>query len=285
MAVLLLSLSSAFFVGLSNVLIRKGLDRGTKIQAIFISLLTSTSLFWILAALFVDRYLFLAPAVFLFFIAGIFGQGIGRTLNITSLERIGVARTIPLTGIAPFFATLGAILFLGEKFSLPIFGGIILIIFGIYVLSRVRNGDGKVFEKRDLILPLGSAFFGGISLTVSKKALIETGEPLLGATLAGTAALLMVFVSMLWGKHFRQLPLAPGGIKLFILAGLSMAAAFLLNFSALKIGDVSIVAPVFSTFPLFGVLLSHLLLKEQITGRTWLGAIIIMLGIMVIHIF
>ncbi|MCH7648989.1 MAG: EamA family transporter, partial [Thaumarchaeota archaeon] len=57
------------------------------------------------------------------------------------------------------------------------------------------------------------------------------------------------------------------------------------NFSALKIGDVSVVAPVFSTFPLFGVFLRRFLLKEPITGRTWLGTIIIIVGVAVIQVF
>ena len=84
MTVLLLALSSAFFVGLSNVLIRKGLDLGTKMQAIFISLVTSTIIFWILAISFGDLRLLLVPSAALFVAAGLLGGGMGRMLNITS---------------------------------------------------------------------------------------------------------------------------------------------------------------------------------------------------------
>ena len=69
------------------------------------------------------------------------------------------------------------------------------------------------------------------------------------------------------------------------LSGGTMETSFFFNFSALQEGDVAIVASVFSTFPLFGVFLSHFLLKEQITSRTWLAAGIIVAGIVVIQLF
>ena len=284
MTVLLLALASAFFVGLSNVLIRKGLDLGTKMQAIFLSLVTSTIIFWILAILFGDLHLLLVPAAVLFVVAGLLGGGMGRMLNITSIERIGVARTLPITGVAPFFATIVAILFLGEEYSFYLFFGAVLILFGIYVISR-RASNGAVFDKKDLLLPLTAAMFGGFSIAITRKALLVLGDPFIGLAIAGTAALILALVYILASGQIRYVRPAVSAGKIFILAGLAGSAAFFLNFSALKIGDVSMVAPVFSTFPLFAVLLSHLFLKEEITARIWLGAVIIILGIAVIQVF
>jgi len=285
MMILLLSLGSAFFIGLSNVLIRKGLDSTTRTQSILISLLTSTFVFWVISAALVDLRLFFVPAALFFVLAGLFGPGIGRMLNITSLKRIGVSRTISITGIAPFFATVAAILFLGESYSFSIFAGTVFVIVGIYMLSNGRKNGKSVFEKKDLLFSFGAACFGGLSIAVTKKGLLELPEPIVGMTLALTTALVLALTYILASQKIPQLRFSLQANKFPLFAGLATSGAFLLNFSVLKVGDVSIVAPLLSTFPLFGVFLSHFFLNEEITGRVWLGAVIIITGVAVINVF
>jgi len=67
-----------------------------------------------------------------------------------------------------------------------------------------------------------------------------------------------------------------------MLAGACMVGGFTLNFTALEMGDVSVAAPLFGTFPLFATFLSHFLLKEHITGRIWLAAVFMVCGVAVI---
>ena len=279
MSVVFLALGSAFCVGLINVLMRKGLDSTSKTQAILVSLIVAASIFWTLSIALGKISLLFAPAAALFLLSGLFGPGIARTFNIVSLKRIGVSRTVPVSGTAPFFATVLAIFLLGEEFSLSIFLGIVLIIFGIFVLSRRRENGVRVFDKKDLLIPLGSAFFGGFSIVVTKKAISMLDDPIVGITIALTTALLVLLLFFVGAKRLKNVNLKKEEIAFPVLAGCAMAGGFFLNFTALQMGDVSIVAPVFSTFPLFGVFLSHFFLREQITGRTWLGAVIIVAGI------
>jgi drug/metabolite transporter (DMT)-like permease len=282
--VALLALLSAFFIGLSNVLIQKGLSQGSRTQAIVFSLMASVAIFWTLIFLFKDVRVLVTLGALWFLLAGFLGPGIGRALNIVSLKRIGVTRTIPVTGIAPFFATIVAIGILGERFSVLVFLGMAAIIFGIFLLSKGRV-EKKAFSKRDIIFPLASAFFGGLSIAISKKGLQELADPLGAAALAASMALLVVLSFSLYNKkalHLRTSSFFE--IKFSLLAGVSLAAAFLLNFSALKLGQVSIVAPLLSTFPLFGIFLSHLFLKEQISKTMWLGVAFILAGVLFIQL-
>jgi len=249
------------------------------------SLFVAASILWIWNIIEGNLSLLFVPTGMLFLLAGLLGPGIGRTLNITSIERIGVSRSIPLVGIAPFFATIFAILFLGEAYSFYIFAGMALITFGIFVLTRRKEQGIYVFDKRDLLLPLGSAFCGGASIALTKKGLLLLDDPIIGAAIALSAAFVIVLGWSLITGQTKNLRLAPSEITFPFFTGLSMSCAFFLNFTALQIGNVSIVAPIFSTFPLFGVFLSHFFLKEEITGRAWLGAAIIVLGIAVIQVF
>ena len=277
--VVFFALTSAFFIGLSNVLIRKGLDRGSRIQAIVFSLLSSVAIFWTLVFLFGNIALLVTFAIAWFLLAGLLGPGIGRALSITSLERIGLARTIPIVGIAPFFAVIVAIGILGESFSFLIFLGMAVIIFGIFLLSK-DNIEKKLFKKRDIFLPLGSALFGGFSIAITKRGLQDLTDPLIAETLVGTMALLVVLSYAIWSGKILELRTSSfSSIKFPLLAGASLSTAFLLNFNALSYGEISIVAPIMSTFPLFGVLLSFVFLKEKITEGMWLGIIFILAGI------
>jgi uncharacterized membrane protein len=285
MIVLLLALGSAFFVGLNNVLTRKALDSTSMGQAILVSLGVATTIFLTASVMLGKLPLFFVPGAFLFFLSGLFGPGVGRTFNVISAKRIGVARTIPITGTAPFFATIIAILFLGEAYSLYVFLGMALIIFGIYVLSRRKENGKRVFNKKDLLYPLASAIGGGLSIVMAKVAIDVVGDPIVGVALTLGAALFVAFGYVISTRRFYHFKILHKGSIYPVLGGFSMASAFFLNFSALQIGSVSVVAPVFSTFPLFGVFLSHFFLKEHITGRTWLAAIIIVAGIAIIQVF
>ena len=293
MAVLLLSLASAFFVGLNNVLTRKGLDHTTQSQATLISLTAAAFIFLAVSAVLGKVGSFFTPAALVFVLSGVLGPGLGRTLNITSINRIGVSRTIPIIGMAPFFATVFAIVFMDAQYSLYIFAGMALIIFGVFVLSRWKeNGPSPsfrasilAFDKKDLLIPLAAALLGGVSMATTKIALGGLADPIAGATLALSAALGVGLGYVVGTKQMRKINFARREIMFPAFSGCAMALSFFFNFRALQEGDIAIVASVFSVFPLFGVFLSHFLLKEQITSRTWLGAAIIVAGIIVIQAF
>ena len=174
---------------------------------------------------------------------------------------------------------------LGEKYSIPIFIGTVLIVFGVYVVSRKQNGNGRVFDKKDLLIPLAAAIFGGASMAITKQGLLALPNPILGVAISLTSALIVTSIPLVKANKLPRLHFTKTETVFPLLVGISMACAFFLNFRALEEGSVAVVASVFSTFPLFGVFLSHLLLKEQITSRTWLGAAIIIVGIIVIQLF
>jgi drug/metabolite transporter (DMT)-like permease len=75
-----------------------------------------------------------AIAFFWFALSGLLNFALGRFLNSVSIQQVGVARATPLFSTAPLFATILAIIFLGETITpwlllgtATIVGGIILI--------------------------------------------------------------------------------------------------------------------------------------------------------------
>ncbi|MBU1015389.1 DMT family transporter [Patescibacteria group bacterium] len=287
MIVPILALISAFFIGVNSICISKGLDHGTRLQALFITLLVNNLVFWALLFFFVgiqagiQAYNISIIVWFLFL--GLLGPSLGRMLNFSSFQRIGVARTMPIVGAAPLFATFIAIGFLGERFSFYILIGIFLIMLGIALLSREKNQKGDRAGKKDLLLPLLTACVFGLTIALSKKGLLILENPLIAVTFTVTSALAAVLLYTVFSGKLKELKPVKPAFLFYTFAGIATSIAFLSNFTALSKGNVSLVAPMLATFPLFGVFLSHFFLQEGITKKIWLGAVIIVLGIIAVN--
>ena len=59
-------------------------------------------------------------------------------MNYSAVQRIGVGRAMPIMGIAPLFATLYAILLLGEVVTVPLVLGTVAITGGISLIVSAR---------------------------------------------------------------------------------------------------------------------------------------------------
>ena len=72
-------------------------------------------------------------------ILGLFNYRLGRFFNYTSVRLAGVARASPLLATAPLWATLGAIIFLGETPNLGTLIGAIAVAGGVALIVSERS--------------------------------------------------------------------------------------------------------------------------------------------------
>jgi drug/metabolite transporter (DMT)-like permease len=108
-------------------------------RATFILILVSAVLLVVFSLATEDLNLLrVAPlsALIYFGLAGIIHFFVSWTLISMSQKQIGAARTGAILGTTPLFATLIAALLLGELLRLPILLGIILVVAGVYLISR-----------------------------------------------------------------------------------------------------------------------------------------------------
>lgn len=101
-----------------------------------ISLVAGVAVVMSLVLLFYRDYVGdLSGTIFLWFVvAGVFQTLLGRFLNYSSVQRIGVSRALPIIGAAPLFATVFAVLFTGEQMTLPLLAGTTAIIGGVALI-------------------------------------------------------------------------------------------------------------------------------------------------------
>jgi uncharacterized membrane protein len=110
---------------------------------------------------------------------------------------------------------------------------------------------------------------------------------LLAAAVAATSALIVFSVFLCFEKRWKRLKLDKNSGMYFLLAGFCTAGTDVLDITVLSKGNVSFVAPLLATSPLFTIALSAVFLRgvERISWSLVSAAVLILVGMEVILIF
>lgn len=187
------SFQAALFFSIAHILIRRGLVASNAMTGSFISLSMTAGLLWLVVPFLVPLAQLWQSAVLFFVVAGIFAPGMGRTLSYFGIEKIGVARSVPIVNSSPIFASVFAVLFLGEGWALQNVAGTLLVIAGVVMLSMAKPPTGE-WRKVDVIFPVLGAIAFGISTTLRKAGLGFVDIPLGAAACTATTGFLFCVI-------------------------------------------------------------------------------------------
>lgn len=134
------------------------------------------------------------------------------------------------------------------------------------------------------IYALLSAFFAALTAIFAKIGVKDINSDL--ATAIRTTVILLITWSIaLIGSHEREIGHIGGHTWLFlILSGAATGLSWLFYFKALQCGDVSRVAPIDKLSVVITLCLAFLLLREQVTFKEIIGAVLITAGSIVMLI-
>jgi len=133
---ILLAFSAAVLFAFSAILIRLALEHLRPTTSTVLSLLSGLVLVMSLALGFhwgVIKALSFGM-FFWFFLSGLLNFPLGRFMNFSSVQRLGVSRALPVINSAPLFAATFAIIFLGEEMTAPLLIGTIAVMGGIILI-------------------------------------------------------------------------------------------------------------------------------------------------------
>ncbi|HEU5462565.1 MAG TPA: EamA family transporter, partial [Candidatus Binatia bacterium] len=147
------SFQAALCFSIAHIFIRRGLVESNAMTGSFISLSMTALVLWLLFPFFASFSALWTPVSLIFIAAGIFAPGIGRTMSYVGIEKIGVARSVPVANASPIFASLFAVIFLSEIWILQNIAGTLLVISGVIALSISKPAQGP-WRKLDIIYPL-----------------------------------------------------------------------------------------------------------------------------------
>lgn len=279
-----LALAGALCSAGATIFIRQGLRGAGPLAGFWINLVVGTAGLWGAVLVTGGPGQISIAGVAYFGLAGLIGTAGGRLLRFVSIERVGASIAAALINLHPLVASGLAILLLGERVTVPILAGTVVIVLGTVLLSAAgrRLGVGAA----QLALPLlSAACFGGVAI-LRKLGLGHTGA-VAGSAINATTALITFSAFAAASGHHRGLACRGRSLACFAAAGIAENGAVLLNVAALGIGTVSVVTPLYGTAPIFVLLFSSLFLRdvERLSARLVAGTLLIVLGVYCITAF
>ena len=276
-----LALVSALISAGATIFIRQGLRTSGALTGFWINLVVGVITMWIAVVVTGGPGPVSGKALGYFVLAGLVGTVAGRLFRFLSIERMGASVSTALINLNPMIATLLAIVLLGERVTLPIVAGTLVIVTGTVLLSL--SGQRVGFRPRLLWLPILSATCFGMVSILRKLGLGGAG-PIIGTALNVTTAAVAFAGFMLATGQRDALVVRGRPLAYFAAAGLMENIAVFLNIVALGMGTVSVVTPLYGSSPIFVLLFSFLFLRgvEILTARVVTGTLLIVLGIYLI---
>ncbi len=301
----LFALLAAFGFTLDNILVRKGLmeeNHGNIWDIRLINSVTSLSFFLVgvcIATLFgfniILEFKYLSYAtVLILIVAGVLGHLIGALLLHTAIGQIGSSHASALWGGSnPLFATLFAVVFLGELPDLIGIFSVLMIVGGIVVVGyHGHEGNIMLLEKTKLAGGI-IAMLSGICIALAQ---IGRGTALnLGATpvsayfvLQVTALIISAVVCFRNSGDFKYLTqISRKSLYCYATAGLgTFVGNFCVLFAFTMIPVWQAVA-IRNVQPILVVFFSWIFLKQadKINFRLVLGATLVTLGVVILNVY
>lgn len=258
-----LALLAAAGFGLAMVMTKFGLRYSSPGCGALISIPSTAVMFWCMAPWQLDTSGANLSAAAIFAAVGFFFPAVVTLLIFESNHRMGPTPAGALSCTAPLFAVTGAILVLGEQITVSRVSGTLGIVLGIIAISWEGKTTPRAWPLWVLVLPLCAAAVRGIAQTTSKIGLHQWPDPyaasLIGYTVSAATVLVVAAARGGLARNRFELDAVPW----FVLVGLCNGAAVLAMYAALNRGAVAVVSPIVATYPLFTLLFSALLWRQE----------------------
>ena len=223
----------------------------------------------------------------LFSVCGLIGTILGRRMLFDAVRLLGPARASVFHSTAPVFALVGAWLLADERLGGFEIGLMALVWLGLWLTQpRAGAAAGQITDgafRAGMIAGLLAVAGFGFSNVLRGIAMRSWHEAALGAVLASVTALLFqVAVTRDWARVREQLRAADrGALGLYIGCGICTSLGAISLALAMTHMEIALAVMVVHTTPLVIFPVSVFILKnrEELSGRTVLGAALVLAGI------
>ncbi len=195
-----------------------------------------------------------------FTLLGITAYSYGRIVYYKALHTIGPPRLATLMSTAPILSLLLAVLFLAERPGVAVLAGTALVIAGVILVSYEPTDEG--WFHRGILWGFASALSLGVSTFIRKKGLAAFPNTMLTVAWANFVAIPILYSL----RSFAPPRLFKWGGRstvavIVLLAVLNSANQVFMNLAVLK-GDISVVAPIITSAPIFSLFLTAVFLRD-----------------------
>ena len=282
------ALGSSFLFALHNLFTKKALRYSNPATAVISSLLINIVFLWSVSIIFLPLSSLASSALLIFVAVGFFQPGLTRLLTYKGIDALGVAITDPIRATTPLFSAAMAIIFLGERITLPIIIATFMIIAGITLLSW-RQGSMKLTGSAVFLwYPIIASALAGATQVARKFGLASVPHPFLAAAVTATSSFVVSVLTMWYVEKTQETwKMNRQCFWWFLAAGVTVSLSMVCIYYALDRGKVSVVIPVSSTGPFFSLILTAIFLRdvERVTLRIVTSAAMIVSGVLLITLW
>ena len=279
----LLSLLSAFLFALGAQFQSLGLVHMDSRSGAAITISTSAMLYLLVSPFFLNLEYLLEPAILIFVLVGLFRPAVSANLALAGLKFLGPTLSSTLTSTAPLFAVGLGIIFLDEVLNFSIGIGTLVIVLAIMMLAKK---DGKIssgWPLWALALPIGAAAIRALAHVLTKVGMEEIPDAYLAGLIGFVVSAIVTLIIHKSRRVSSTISLKNPGTKWFMSASACFSHAVLSLNTALYNGQVIQVIPIVAASPIFTLLLSiGIFRQEVITKRIVLAVFMVVPAVMLI---
>jgi len=276
---------AAFGLACQTISTRLATQEGRSMDVVLVVILINVVLLVPMALIFGDITALTWQASAAFVCAGIVGTLIGRACFFAGIKRIGASRADPIKASMPLYATILAVILLGESISGPQLVGIVFIVLGVFFISlegsAANRAAGKDVAVIGLALPMAAAFFYALEPIFASIGFKQGGTILAGLAVKSLTGVI-IFLLYLRVRGSIPVPsdIPAGQLRWYLLAGFGNTGFMLAYYIGLSVSQVSIVVPIMQTSPLLVIAISSIYLRdiETVTPRIVGAAGVIIIG-------
>jgi uncharacterized membrane protein len=256
-----------------------GLRYSTPLTATIVSLAARTATLGAAVALTGGIPSYAQRALVVFVFLGVL-QSATSLLTFIGLQKIGTSRSQPLRNSYPLWSAAIAIAFMDERSGVAVLGGTLLVVAGVVLISWKPEAAPGSYRWWHVLYSLAAGFLAGVAFPLRRYGLTLTNEPVFFSAVVAVVSLLGATPYAFWRRPDQRLAWHPRGVMHFFWSGFFEGLGALLTLVALTTGRVVIVSPIVATTPLFSLIISLMFFrgKEQVTGKTIVGTIAVVVG-------
>ena len=198
----------------------------------------------------------------------------------STLQQLGVEWT-GSAGKAGFLTGLYIVLvpiirfFAGKKTSILTFFGAMFALVGLFFLCM--TGDELTFGKGDVVLIIGAIFWAAHILVVDKY--VNDISPLKFSMMQFLVCGFLSIISALCTETIELSAIKSAGVPILYGGLMSVGVAYTCQILGQKDADPTFASIVFSTESVFSAIGGAIILNEIMSGRGYLGCVLIFIGI------
>lgn len=286
---LLLALLAAFLYSFSQVSTRRALDDNEPLSVVVGTLATTLAIVTALLMILSRSWNWPTPAgLAILVLAGLVAPGSARLLGAIGLRDFGPLVAVPYQfGTRPLIALIAGLVLFDERVTPMRVVAVIAIVLGLFWLTAGFRADTSADKNRPASARLWIPAMAGAAYAISeilRKAGVSFTDSLTAAWLAGFSAFAFVIMATAVLPRVRSTFSIPRSWRWILISGTSAALAQVVIFTALDIGDITVVSPVMALQPMIVMLLAPgLAAAGNISLRSvWRGGLVMTMGAVMI---